>query len=350
MDRDIYRDFARQIVLRDIGPEGQERLGEARVAVIGLGGLGSPAAMLLASMGVGFLRIVDRDIVSITDLHRQPLYRRSDVDRPKVEVASERLREINPWLEVDAVPAPLTNDNVDEVVSDVDVVLDGLDSMRARYILNRAIVRHRKPYVFASAIEVYGNLMTIIPYETPCLECFYGGLDDAGLPTCAEVGVHPSITHVVAGLSVAEASKIIAGHEPALKGKLLYIDIRSMSMDQIKIVRNESCPVCGDKPVGKPKPVELEPIEVSCARDGTGIIFINNLVEGLDRDSLVERIKAGGFKVDRVSGMAVSFKIDDNLSGVILTSGVMVGKARLYTDKVNEKLMEVYKSIVSDRD
>ncbi len=346
MKRDIFNDYARQIVLRDIGPEGQERLMEARVAIIGLGGLGSPAAMILAAMGVGYLRIVDRDVVSLTDLHRQPLYRRGDVDRPKVQVAEERLREINPWLEVDPIPEPVMEENVDRIVSGVDVIVDGLDNMKPRYIINRAAVKHRIPYIFASAIEMYGNISTIIPYETPCLECFYGGLEDANLPSCAEVGVHPSLTHMVASLAVSEAVRIVTGAEPVLKNTLLYVDLKSISLDKIRILRNEKCPVCGSSPVVKPRPINLDLVEVSCARDGTGIIFINNLVPNLDLNDVVKGITERGYQILNRSSLSVSFRVDENLSGVLLKSGVMIGKVRFYKEDIERRLLGIYNDIL----
>lgn len=346
MSLDLFDVYARQIVLRDIGPDGQERLINSRVAIIGLGGLGSPAAMLMASMGVGFLRIVDRDIVSLTDLHRQPLYTRRDVDKPKVEVAKERLLELNPRMKIEAIPAPVTPDNINGIVSDVDVVIDGLDNMWARYIINRAVVKYRKPYIFASAIEMYGNVSTIIPFETPCLECFYGGLDDEALPTCAEVGVHPSLTHMVASISVSEAGRILMGVEPVLKNTLLYVDLKSVSLDKIRILRDEECPVCGSKPRGEVKPVKLPLTEVSCARDGTGIIFVNNIVPGIDLGDVADRVRRMGYTVVDVGDMSLRFKVDENISGVLLSSGVLIGKVKFYSGEINDKILGIYRNIL----
>jgi len=214
--------YSRQIVLEDIGLEGQERLARSTVAVIGLGGLGSPAAMLLASMGVGRLVLVDRDVVSATDLHREPLYRLSDVDVPKVEAAEERLRELNPRLETVSYPEPIHQGNAEEIVGRADVVVDGLDSMAARHIVNRAAVKLGKPYVFAGGIEMYGNITTIIPRETPCLECFYPVYSDED-------------------------------------------------------IRVETCPVCGDRPRGRPVEVAIPEAEMSCSRDGSAIYIVNKV-------------------------------------------------------------------------
>ncbi len=345
MSLDVLNEYARQIVLRDIGLEGQEKLMEGRVAIIGLGGLGSPMAMLLASMGVGYLKLVDRDVVSLTDLHRQPLYRRGDVDLPKAEVAANRLREINPRITIDSVMEPVMEENVYDIISDVDLVLDGLDSMRARYILNRAVVRLRKPYVFASAIEMYGNVSTIIPYDTPCLECFYGGLEDAGLPTCAEVGVHPSITTIVAGYAVAEAVRILIGSEPRLRNTLLYIDLRDMSTDKIKVLRNPDCPVCGVNPREEPKPIHIPRVEVSCARDGRGIIFINRR-RRVSLDKVMDNASSLGLTTVRKSNNSLVVKVDSNISLVILSSGVMIGKIRRYVDGLENVLMNYYDKLV----
>ncbi|RSN69190.1 HesA/MoeB/ThiF family protein, partial [Candidatus Korarchaeum cryptofilum] len=180
--------YARQLVLRDIGLRGQERLKSSRVAILGMGGLGTPAALLLTRMGIGFIRIVDRDIVSGTDLHRQVLFNLDDVGLPKVEAAKTSLNKMNPDVEIDAIATPILNENIDKLIEDVDLIIDGLDNIRTRYIINRAALRMGKPYIFSAAVEMFGIVSTIIPGETPCLECFYSGLQDEFLPRCAVVG------------------------------------------------------------------------------------------------------------------------------------------------------------------
>ncbi len=331
-EEEIIR-YSRQIVLDEIGFEGQEKLLNATVAIIGLGGLGSPVAMLLASMGVGRLILVDRDVVSKTDLHREPLYREEDVELAKVEAAANRLRELNPRLETILYPEPIYEGNVDEVVEQADVVVDGLDSMPARHIVNRAVVRHRKPYVFAGAVEMYGNITTIIPYETPCLECFYRVYSDEGLPTCATVGVHPSITTLVASLEVVETVSILVGRRPRLFKKLLYIDLRNMEFEKIGIERIETCPVCGDKPSGTPPPVSIPEAELSCARDGSAIYIINRVDRGVELDALADYIVDMGWGIRKRGRHSLSFEIDRDKKAVILSSGVLIGMSRIHRDE-----------------
>ncbi len=342
LEVDFINRYSRQIVLKDIGLEGQEKLSKSTVAIIGLGGLGSPAALILASMGVGKLKLVDRDVVSYTDLHRQPLYTDEDVDIPKVEVAMKRLKERNPDIEIEVYPEPLTEENVEGIIADVDIVIDGLDNMRARYILNRAAVKHRKPYVFAGAIEMYGNITTIIPYETPCLECFYYVEDESSLPTCATVGVHPSITTLTASIAVSEATKYIVNGRPSLLNKLLYIDLRTLDFDKISIYRDETCPVCGSKPRGKPPEIKIEEVELSCARDGSGIYFINRLVEEVDIERVRSKILDKGFKITRESKYSISFKIDELKSATILKSGVLIGKSKIHSRDVPQYFKDLH--------
>ncbi len=333
MDVGWLERYSRQIVLEDIGLEGQERLSRATVAVIGLGGLGSPAAMLLASMGVGRLVLVDRDVVSATDLHREPLYRLSDVDVPKVEAAEERLKELNPDLETLSYPEPIHQGNAEEIVGQADVVVDGLDSMAARHIVNRAAVKLGKPYVFAGGIEMYGNITTIIPRETPCLECFYPVYSDEDVPRCATLGVHPSITTLVAALEVEQAVEIITGKRPSLAGRLLYIDLRQMSFEKIDIERVETCPVCGDRPRGKPVEVDIPEAEVSCSRDGSAIYIVNKVVDRLSLDQLGETAENLGYRVLGRTRYSLKISVGEGMEAIILVSGVLIGKARIHRDE-----------------
>ena len=348
LDLDFINRYARQIVLNDIGLEGQEKISSSKAAIIGLGGLGSPAALLLGSMGIGKLVLVDRDVVSKTDLHRQPLYTEEDVDLPKVDVAARRLKAINPNLDVETYATIVSTETLSPIVEDVDVILDGLDSMYARYIVNRLAVRYNKPYIHAGAIEMYGTVSTIIPYETPCIECIYGFIEDeSGLPTCAQVGVHPSITFIIASIMVSEAIRIITGKKPLLAGKLLYFDLRTLDMEKIMVKRDEECPVCGSRPRGRPKPVKIEEVELDCARDGSGIYFVNRLVKELDLYNVMDRIRGLGYKPIRISESSISFKIDDRRSAVILKSGILIGRSKVHSDDIPRFFLELHSKITA---
>jgi adenylyltransferase/sulfurtransferase len=232
-------------VLKDIGYEGQLKLKKTKVCVIGLGGLGGTASIQLARLGVGFLRLVDRDVVERSNLHRQFLYNFKDIGRRKAEVAAERINLINPNVEVDSRHCSVDVGVVNNLVKDVNVVIDGLDRIETRYVINRACVWAGIPYVFGSATETYGNASTIIPSKTPCLECFYPHLKDEMLPAPAEVGVHPSLPSIIASIQVSEALRIIKGEKPCLADLLLYFDLRNMSFDKIAVLRQKNCPVCG---------------------------------------------------------------------------------------------------------
>jgi len=237
--------FSRQIVLKDIGYGGQLKLKKAKVCVIGLGGLGGMASIELARLGVGSLRIVDSDVVELSNLHRQFLYNFKDIGRKKVEVAAERLSLINPNVEVDSRDCNVNADVADSLVTGVDVVIDGLDRIETRYIINRVCMWVGTPYVFGAATETFGNVSTIIPAKTPCLECFYPHFKDEMLPSTAEGGVHPSLPSIIASIQVSETLRIIKGERPCLAGFLLYFDLRNLSLDKIALARQKNCPVCG---------------------------------------------------------------------------------------------------------
>jgi len=316
---DIDR-YARQIVLRDIGLIGQERLKSSRVAILGMGGLGTPAALLLTRMGIGFLRIVDRDIVSGTDLHRQVLFNPDDVGLPKVEVAKASLNKMNPDVEVDAIATPILDENIDKLIEDVDLVIDGLDNIRTRYIINRAALRKGKPYIFSAAVEMFGVVSTIIPGETPCLECFYSGLRDEFMPRCATVGVHPSITFLTSAIAVSEATKLIVSGEPSLKGKLLFIDLRSMDFNLLELKRDENCGACGR---GLATEIEQPLVELGCARDGKSVYFVNKFIDGFSMDEAVANISKIG-SVMRRGDQFIKFKVDESIQGTLFKSGSML--------------------------
>ena len=266
--------YSRQIVMTNMGYNAQLKLKGSKVCLVGVGGLGSPASMQLAAMGVGFLRIVDRDFVELTNLHRQHLYGVDDVGVPKVEAAAKRLRRLNPYITVEPLPLSVNETTAEDLVRGMDVVVDGLDSMTARYAINRACIKLGVPYVFGAAITTNGNVSTIVPGETACLECFYGGLDDKKLPKCGVVGVHPSLVNIIASLEVSEAIKILTGRQPHLANKLLHFDLDEIEFTEINLQKVESCPVCGAHPSGSPKLLKQELVEEICGRKGKKVFVI----------------------------------------------------------------------------
>lgn len=315
--------YSRQMVLREIGLDGQRRLKGKRACVVGLGGLGSIISMQLASMGVGHLRIVDRDIVEISNLQRQHLYGVDVIGLPKVEAAAQRLRRLNPFIEVEPQPISLNPMTVDKILGGVDVVLDGLDRMAPRYVLNRACLKWGIPYIYGAAITNVGNTSTVIPGETACLECFQGGLEDASLPSCAVVGVNPSIVNIIASIQVSEALRILLGRRPNLANILLFCDLESMTFDRISLRRADKCPACGGASPHPPHPLEL--VEEVCGREGRRVFVVNPEKEyELNMEEVEEILTSMGFNIDKRGETGITFSAPEGFRGSILKSGVSI--------------------------
>lgn len=244
-----YNEFySRQLVLKELGPEGQKKLANSKVAVVGLGGLGTVSSLYLALAGVGYLRLIDQDTVEPHNLHRQVLYTPKDLGYPKAEVSAKRLVEINPFIKVEAFPENVNADNVEKLLEGVDCVVDGLDNMRTRYLVNRACVKLKIPYVFGAAIGIEGNLSVFAPPETPCLECVFPNIDDATLLTCDVRGVLGATPGVIGTMEAMEAIKLLAGVGTPLKGKLLICDFNDMYFATIEIHKRPDCPSCRGEP------------------------------------------------------------------------------------------------------
>jgi adenylyltransferase/sulfurtransferase len=342
--------YARQIALDDIDYAGQLKLRNAKACIIGLGGLGAPIALKLVAMGMGFLRIVDRDIVSRSDLHRQYLYDVDSLGKPKVEAALGKLSRLNPDVQLDPLPEALNSRNAGDLIGDVDVVLDGLDRIEPRYLINRACSQLKIPYVFGGAVETSGNVSTIVPGQTLCLECFMPGLKDDDLPKCAVVGVHPSILGIVASIQTYEAVRLLIGQEPRLLNKLLYIDLADMKFLTLKTPPREDCPVCGVRPIGSPEPLEDKLFEETCARDGRRNFVISPKERtDVNLEQLGMILSQKGFRVKTSSNFGITFEQSDDVVTSILKSGIMIVQTspRLKGDP-RDKVFEIYKSIVVD--
>ncbi len=340
--------YSRQIALADIDYPGQLRLRNARACIVGMGGLGSLIAPKLTGMGIGYLRMVDRDIVSRSDLHRQTLYDVDGVGLPKVEVARRRLSRLNPDVELDAVPESLHAANAEAVIGGVDLVLDGLDRPEPRYLLNRVSSRLGIPYVFGAAIEASGNLSTFMPGRSICLECFMPGLRDEDLPRCAVVGVHPSVLGIVTSLMVAEAVRVIVGREPKLLNRLMYIDLRELRFHLLEIEKLEDCAVCGSRPKGAPEPLAEIFFEETCARDGRRnfVVSPRGRVE-IDMGELTRVLAAKGYPLKAGGQLGATFQAGESLSVSLLQRGTMIVQTPPGTpDNPRAKVLELYRELL----
>ena len=242
---DEKRHFSRQIVLPRFGERGQQKLRQSKVMIAGIGGLGAFSSLLLAEMGIGYLRIVDRDLVEHTNLHRSPLYTEEDLDLAKVEAASLRLKRINSSMVIDTHACHINEGNIEELLEGIDIVIDGLDNFETRRIINAECVKRKIPFVFCGVSGRIGNLAVFnANNESPCLSCLYHEVNDKDLESCDITGIHPALLATVTGLQVHEAVDILLHGKSALVGTLLFIDLQNMSFNKIPVQKNEFCRIC----------------------------------------------------------------------------------------------------------
>ena len=246
---DEIRRYSRHLILPEFGARGQKKLKAARVLVVGAGGLGSPAAMYLAAAGVGTLGLVDFDVVDLSNLQRQVLHGTSDVGRPKLDSAAERLRALNPEVNVQLHPLRLSAENALALFAQYDLVLDGTDTFATRYLINDACVLTGRPNVSASVFRFEGQLSVFCTKDGPCYRCLYPEPPPPGLaPSCGEGGVLGIVPGVVGTLQATEALKVVAGIGEPLIGRLLTFDALQMSFRQFTVKKDVRCPVCGPTP------------------------------------------------------------------------------------------------------
>ncbi|MHA1463250.1 MAG: ThiF family adenylyltransferase, partial [Candidatus Heimdallarchaeota archaeon] len=236
--------YSRQIVLKNIQEQGQKKLAKSHVVVIGCGALGTTIANNLVRSGVGSIKIVDRDIVELNNLQRQNLFNENDVGLPKASVAAKKLEEINSEIDIEHLVDDVTYENVESIIQNMDLVLDGTDNMLIRFLINDACVKHDIPWIYGGTIETYGITMNIFPNKTPCFRCLIQDIPAAGsLPTCDTVGVLNSIPSIIGSIQSTEALKILLGKE--INTNILAYDVWVHSFNNIKIKKNEDCECCG---------------------------------------------------------------------------------------------------------
>jgi molybdopterin/thiamine biosynthesis adenylyltransferase len=236
--------YSRQVILDELGWNGQRKLAKSKVAVVGLGGLGTVSSLYLALAGVGYLRLIDQDTVETPNLHRQILFNLDDLHYPKAEVAAERLKKFNPLLKAEPVSENVNAGNVEKLLAGVDLVVDGLDNMFTRYLLNRTCIKLGVTYVFGAAIGIEGNLSVFAPPETGCLECLMPNLSDADLLTCDTRGVVGATPGIIGAMQAMEAIKVLTGMGSPLKGKLLVCDFNDMYFTTVDTSKAVNCPAC----------------------------------------------------------------------------------------------------------
>jgi molybdopterin/thiamine biosynthesis adenylyltransferase/rhodanese-related sulfurtransferase len=246
---DQFDRYRRHLTLPEMGIDGQMRLLESSVLLIGAGGLGCPLALYLAAAGVGHRGIVDDDVVEITTLQRQVLYSTSDVGRPKVEVAAERIRALNPDVRVSPMRMRLDSSNAMETLADYDVVVDGTDNFPTRYLSNDACVLLGKPNVYGSIYRFEGQSSVFDARHGPCYRCLYPEPPPPGaVPSCAEGGVLGVLPGIIATVQATETVKLLAGIGTPLIGRLLMYDALSMEWNEFRLKKDPDCPICGTQP------------------------------------------------------------------------------------------------------
>ncbi|MDD6480769.1 MAG: thiazole biosynthesis adenylyltransferase ThiF [Lachnospiraceae bacterium] len=241
--------YSRHIILQEVGVKGQKKLLNAKVLIIGAGGLGAPAALYLAAAGVGTIGIVDADEVDLSNLQRQVIHTTNDLGKAKVKSAAETMQAINPDITVNTYRTFVDSSNIMELIQDYDFIIDGTDNFPAKFLINDACVMAEKPFSHAGIIRFKGQLMTYVPGEGPCYRCvFKNPPPKDAVPTCKQAGVIGAMGGVIGSLQAMEAVKYIIGKGELLTGKLLTYDALKMEFHTIKLPTDKNCAVCGEHP------------------------------------------------------------------------------------------------------
>jgi len=340
--RDLEK-YSRQVMLEEIGYEGQLKLKKAKVCVVGVGGLGNPIVTRLVAMGIGTIRIVDRDVIELSNLHRQTMFDESDIGQVKVEVAAKKLKKMNSDVIIEALPVSVNDYTALDVIEGCDVVIDALDSVNARYSLNKACIKKNIPFVTGAAVGVSGQVFTILPHQTACYHCIFPSLDENSMPTCSTEGVHPSILSIVGGIEVAEAVKIVIGRTPTLANKLLYIDLDNLDFNTTVFNKVDECPECGS---GKREelPTRELIVEELCGRNRgkrTFSITPTKMIE-IDVPKITNIASEKGFKVQNQGELGLSISSND-----IYVSFLKRGSAVIVGEKDEDSAITLYKKLVS---
>ncbi len=261
--------YSRHIILPEVGGKGQRKLLDARVLIVGAGGLGSPVGLYLAAAGVGTIGVVDSDAVEMSNLQRQVLHATPDLGRPKCLSAREAMASINPDVTVVPHDLRLSSENTLDVIQDYEIVVDGSDNFPTRYLVNDACVMSGKPLSHAGILRFEGQVTTILPGQGPCYRCLYPEPPPPGMvPSCQQAGILGATAGVAGTIQASEVLKLILGIGDPLVGRLLLYNGLEMTFREVPVLRQPDCPVCGDNPTV----VELIDYEEFCSLRGAGTI------------------------------------------------------------------------------
>jgi len=237
--------YARQLVLPEVGPAGQSRLKAARVLVVGLGGLGAPAALYLAAAGVGILGLMDGDTFSLSNLQRQIIYTTDDIGQPKTDAAARRLHAVNPHIHLQLHSEMATKENAPDIFSQYDIILDGTDNFAAHYLINDAAVRAHKPFVWGNVERFAGQIGVVLPGQNACYRCLYPAPPPSGVaPACDEIGVLGPVPGIIGTMQAMEVLKLILQIGAPLTDHILRLDSLNMEFKKIKTARDSDCAAC----------------------------------------------------------------------------------------------------------
>ena len=241
--------YSRHFLLPEVGEEGQAKLLDARVLMVGAGGLGSPSAYYLAAAGVGTIGIIDHDVVDLSNLQRQILHTNDRIGEPKTESARKTLQGLNPDVNVIPIPERLTSENIMGIIEDYDIVVDGCDNFATRYLVNDACVMTGKPNVHGSIFQFEGQVTVFYPGKGPCYRCLYPEPPPPGMaPSCAEAGVLGVLPGLIGTIQAVETIKLILGKGDSLVGRLLHFNTLTMEINTLRLREDPDCPMCGETP------------------------------------------------------------------------------------------------------
>jgi adenylyltransferase/sulfurtransferase len=331
--------YSRMMALRDFSEDDMKSIMKTTIAVVGAGGLGSPALRLLTALGFGKIRIIDRDIVELSNIQRQTVYNTTDIGEPKVEAAATNLKMVNPNVEFDPICISIREENAIELLQGSDIILDGLDSFRARRAVNRASITLGIPYIFAGAVEYYANLSTFVPGKTGCLNCFMGDAEDNPENTCANVGVTPTLLSLAAAVEVNEAIRLATGRDPTLGNRLMTIDSSSLVFDFFDIGKINDCPVCSKPTQDEATPNEQLTVATLCSESFN---ISPPRLANLDIEELAQKLSSK-YKLKKTSRLILlklptGEKVTLMASGSAIVKGVSTAEEaiRLYELILNE--------------